>query len=244
MSTMYIGLRKVQEQELNFGTDRGLSQWGPILVGMMSNPRRRRRFRRTEFGVDNDDGNDINNVDNHRRLRHREHDGEIELDREVYSIIRRSRRSSASILQLLQGIREGINSDHESSVIGDYLAGPNLTSRQGTLPVRKEAVENLPTVKVCLDEFEKGGEAKEIPCKHKFHIRCIVPWLEFHGSCPMCRYELPPDDGVKIDLDQLQGLLSSMRTEVQDKRRRITNKIIAATFYIRQVEVHKITFEE
>ncbi|CAH8336968.1 unnamed protein product [Eruca vesicaria subsp. sativa] len=209
---------EVQDQEIDFGTDQALSQWGPILVGMMSNPRRRRRFRRTEFDVDNDDGNDINNVDNHRRrLRHREDDGEIELDREVDSIIRRRRRCSAAILQLLQGIREGTNSDHESSVIRDYLAGPELNhllrsltdNDQGTLPARKEAVENLPTVKVCetlqcsvcLDEFEKGSEAKEMPCKHKFHIRCIVPWLELHGSCPVCRYELPPDgDGLKVDL--------------------------------------------
>ena len=221
-------LREVQNQEIDFGTDdRALSLWGPILVGMMSNPRRRRRFRRTEFGLDND-GNDLSNFDNLRRLRHREHDGEIDLDREVDSIIRRRRRSSAAILQFLQGIREGINSDHESSdgnttslsAIGDYLARPeldhllrnladnDLTRRHGTLPARKEAVENLPTVKireplqcsVCLDEFEKGSEAKEMPCKHKFHVRCIVPWLELHSSCPVCRYELPPDDELKTDL--------------------------------------------
>ncbi|KAJ0263244.1 Uncharacterized protein HA466_0036340 [Hirschfeldia incana] len=228
-------LRDVHNQEIDFGTDRALSLWGPILVGMMSNPRRRRRFRRTELGLDHDEvnGNDISTVDNPhhhlRRHRHREHDGEIDLDREVDSIIRRRRRSSAAILQLLQGIREGINSDHESSdgnntssrsAIGDYLARPEFDSllrnladndlirRHGTLPARKEAVENLPTVKVCeplqcsvcLDDFEKGSEAKEMPCKHKFHNRCIVPWLELHSSCPVCRYELPPDDEVKTDL--------------------------------------------
>lgn len=224
-------LREVQNQEIDFGTtDRALSLWGPVLVGMMSNPRRRRRFRRTEFGVDNDEVNAAAAADNHhhhhlRRLRDREHDGEIDLDREVDSIIRRRRRSSAAILQLLQGIREGINSDHDGnttshSAIGDYLARPefdnllrnladnDLTRRHGTLPARKEAVENLPTVKVCeplqcsvcLDDFEKGSEAKEMPCKHKFHVRCIVPWLELHCSCPVCRYELPPDDEVKADL--------------------------------------------
>ncbi|KAJ4872974.1 RING/U-box superfamily protein [Raphanus sativus] len=227
--------REVQDQEIDFGTDRALSLWGPILVGMMSNPRRRRRFRRTEFGLDNDDDISSSTVDNphhnrrhHHHHRHREHDGEIDLGREVDSIIRRRRRSSAAILQLLQGIREGINSDHESSdgnttsrsAIGDYLARPEFDSllrnladndlirRQGTLPARKEAVENLPTVKVCeplqcsvcLEDFEKGSEAKEMPCKHKFHNRCIVPWLELHSSCPVCRYELPPDDEVKADL--------------------------------------------
>ncbi|KAG7541402.1 Zinc finger RING-type [Arabidopsis thaliana x Arabidopsis arenosa] len=249
-------LREVQDPGIDFGTDRALSLWGPILLGMMSNPRRRRRFRRTEFGVDNDevngvadvDGND-SNVDNdrhhHRRHRHRQQSREIDLDREFESILRRRRRSSASILQLLQGIRAGIASEYESSdrdqfnqsavvqgstslnqnrnntslsAIGDYFVGPSLdhllehladndSTRHGSLPARKEAVENLPTVKICeslqcsicLDDFDRGSEAKEMPCKHKFHIRCIVPWLELHSSCPVCRYELPPDDETKVD---------------------------------------------
>ncbi|CAH2077887.1 unnamed protein product [Thlaspi arvense] len=245
-------LREAQDQDIDFGTDRALSLWGPILLGMMSNPRRRRRFRRTESGVDNDEVNVaadvdedvISNVDNHhhrRRLhRHRQHGGEIDLDREFESILRRRRRSSAVILQLLQGIRAGINSEYQGSdrnpftqsaglnqnqnstslsAIGDYFVGPGLDQllehlaendpiRHGTLPARKEAVENLPTVKiceplqcsVCLDDFDKGSEAKEMPCKHKFHLRCIVPWLELHSSCPVCRYELPPDDEMKVDL--------------------------------------------
>ncbi|CAN6922594.1 unnamed protein product [Brassica oleracea] len=204
-------IREVQDSEIDFGTDRALSQWGPILLGMMSNPRRRRRFRRTELGLDND---------------------------AFDSIIRRRRRSSAAILQLLQGIREGINTEDESSErnqfntafnfiqnntspsgTGDNFVGTGLAhllehladndpTRHGSLPARKEAVESLPTVKicetlqcsVCLDEFEKGSEAKEMPCKHKFHVGCIVPWLELHSSCPVCRYELPPDDEVKADL--------------------------------------------
>ncbi|CAN8326000.1 unnamed protein product [Cochlearia groenlandica] len=228
-------VRDVQEPEIDFGTDRALSLWGPILLGMMSNPRRRRRFRTTEFGVENDDvnGGNHSNVDTHhhhhrRRHRHRQQvGGEIDLDMEFESILRRRQRSSATILQLLQGIRAGINSEYETSSdmnnaslssIGDYFVGPGLDHllehlaendpiRQGTLPARKEAVENLPTVKVCealqcsvcLDDFEKGCEAKEMPCKHKFHVRCIVPWLELHSSCPVCRYELPPDDGTKVD---------------------------------------------
>ncbi|KAF3500885.1 hypothetical protein F2Q69_00043841 [Brassica cretica] len=185
------------------GTDRAMSLWAPVLLGMMSTPRRPRRFRRAEFDEEEED-NDDNDA--------RRHGGEIDLDREFESLLRRRRRSSGNILQLLQGIRAGIASEYDTSDrLGDYFIGPGLDlllqhlaendpNRQGTPPARKEVVDALPTVKitepllqcsVCLDEFEKGVEAKEMPCKHKFHVKCIVPWLELHSSCPVCRFELP-----------------------------------------------------
>ncbi|XP_006650016.1 E3 ubiquitin-protein ligase SIRP1-like [Oryza brachyantha] len=98
--------------------------------------------------------------------------------------------------------------------LGDLFLGPGLDllldyladadpNRQGTPPAKKEAVAALPTVRVhdaaatcpvCLDEFEAGGEAREMPCKHRFHDGCILPWLEAHSSCPVCRYQLPTDE--------------------------------------------------
>ncbi|CAH8301379.1 unnamed protein product [Eruca vesicaria subsp. sativa] len=218
--------------------DRAMSLWAPILLGMMSTPRRRRRSRRAELDEQDNDNDDESN---HRARRH---GGEIDLDREFESILRRRRRSSGNILQLLQGIRAAseyetsdninnnrvimINPLNQSLVVqgqaqshpaltslGDYFIGPGLDlllqhlaendpNRQGTPPARKEVVDALPTVKitepllqcsVCLDEFEKGVEAKEMPCKHKFHVKCIVPWLEIHSSCPVCRFELPSASG-------------------------------------------------
>ncbi|KAA8542884.1 hypothetical protein F0562_024036 [Nyssa sinensis] len=107
--------------------------------------------------------------------------------------------------------------------LGDYFIGPGLDlllqhlaendpNRYGTPPAQKEAVEALPTVKteqtlqcsVCLEDFEIGSEAKEIPCKHKFHTGCILPWLELHSSCPVCRYQLPGDES-KLNSDVLRN---------------------------------------
>ncbi|XP_074269552.1 E3 ubiquitin-protein ligase RING1-like [Silene latifolia] len=103
--------------------------------------------------------------------------------------------------------------------LGDYFFGPGLEqliqqlaendpNRYGTPPAAKSAVEGLPTVDVteemlqsdsshcavCMDEFELGAQVKELPCNHVYHKDCIVPWLELHNSCPVCRYELPTDD--------------------------------------------------
>lgn len=241
------------ESALDFGgsdSDRALSLWAPILLGMMSNPRRRSRLRHLEFGDDDDEY--TNERDDHTR------DGDTELDPELASIMNRRRRNSATILQLLQGIRAGMLSESENTEnenretgresrdrervilinpfnqtiivqgsydsdnnsrnqpigsLGDYFIGPGLDmllqhlaendpNRYGTPPAQKEVVEALPAVtidetlqcSVCLEDFEIGTEAKEMPCKHKFHSGCILPWLELHSSCPVCRHQLPSDE--------------------------------------------------
>jgi len=57
--------------------------------------------------------------------------------------------------------------------------------------VAKYKSENCP---VCTDTFKKGQEARKLPCKHVFHDDCIIPWLEKHNTCPLCRYKLPTLD--------------------------------------------------
>uniref|UniRef100_A0A453Q901 RING-type domain-containing protein n=3 Tax=Aegilops tauschii subsp. strangulata TaxID=200361 RepID=A0A453Q901_AEGTS len=47
---------------------------------------------------------------------------------------------------------------------------------------------------VCMDDFLLGAAAKQLPCNHVFHKDCILPWLDLHSSCPVCRHELPTDD--------------------------------------------------
>ncbi|GAB2268711.1 hypothetical protein Dimus_003661 [Dionaea muscipula] len=103
--------------------------------------------------------------------------------------------------------------------MGDYFFGPGLEqliqqlaendpNRYGTPPAAKSVVDSLPSVKVtkevldsdssqcavCKDEFDLGAVVKQMPCKHVYHSDCILPWLELHNSCPVCRYELPTDD--------------------------------------------------
>ena len=82
--------------------------------------------------------------------------------------------------------------------------------------MQKDAIKAMPTVKskenlqcsVCLDDFEISAEAGEMPCKHKFHNGCILPWLELHSSCPVCRFQIAADES-QLDSDASQNVRSN-----------------------------------
>ncbi|XP_040382221.1 E3 ubiquitin-protein ligase RNF181 homolog [Oryza brachyantha] len=87
-------------------------------------------------------------------------------------------------------------------IIGD--GGGDLFSAGlggGVPPASKAAIASLKEVRageaeegslgdcaICLDAFDAG---KEMPCGHRFHGECLDRWLGVHGSCPVCRRELP-----------------------------------------------------
>ncbi|KAK3409303.1 hypothetical protein EUGRSUZ_J01430 [Eucalyptus grandis] len=47
---------------------------------------------------------------------------------------------------------------------------------------------------VCKDKFVQGEKLRVLPCVHRYHQDCILPWLSMRNTCPVCRFELPRDD--------------------------------------------------
>ncbi|GKU95087.1 hypothetical protein SLEP1_g8490 [Rubroshorea leprosula] len=94
----------------------------------------------------------------------------------------------------------------EYEMFGQFLENENAFL--GRPPASKSVVENLPSVvvtkedvdcnnaqcAVCKDEINIGEEVKQLPCAHRYHGDCIIPWLGIRNTCPVCRHELPTDD--------------------------------------------------
>lgn len=90
----------------------------------------------------------------------------------------------------------------------------NQFENTGPPPADRDKIRSLPTVQitdehvasglecpVCKEDYSVGENVRQLPCNHMFHNECIVPWLEQHDTCPVCRKSLsgqntatnPPD---------------------------------------------------
>lgn len=206
------------------GADRPSSIWAhAILSTVDSSVRRRRNRRQQEAAGDVYDWNDPEfslrrrRVTAFLRLLHELRDRQLQRLEAAAGVALEGDQLTPFGRSLFIGAAGGGGSEH-GVALGDYFLGPSLDAlvqqlaendagRQGTPPAKKEAVEAMPTVEiasgndddtascpVCLEDYAAGERAREMPCRHRFHANCIVPWLEMHSSCPVCRFQLPATD--------------------------------------------------
>ncbi|XP_047312318.1 E3 ubiquitin-protein ligase MPSR1-like [Impatiens glandulifera] len=100
----------------------------------------------------------------------------------------------------------------------ETLFSQMMLPKSGPLPASKASIDAMPVVEVteesleecpiCLSEYEIGGELKEMPCKHRFHMGCIEKWLGMNGSCPVCRYSMPVETKEEEERGRTVGELS------------------------------------
>ncbi|XP_018454379.1 E3 ubiquitin-protein ligase At1g63170 isoform X2 [Raphanus sativus] len=43
---------------------------------------------------------------------------------------------------------------------------------------------------ICLAKYKDKEEVRELPCSHKFHLKCVDQWLRIISCCPLCKQDL------------------------------------------------------
>lgn len=105
--------------------------------------------------------------------------------------------------------REGID-----TIVTQLL---NQMDNTGPPPLEKERIAEIPTVtinaeqverklqcSVCFEDFVIDESVRKLPCMHVYHEPCIIPWLELHGTCPICRKSLTPEQSQASPQSQSQ----------------------------------------
>ena len=59
-----------------------------------------------------------------------------------------------------------------------------------TIKVSQQHIDQKTQCSVCWEYFVLGESVRQLRCEHIFHQGCIVPGLELHATCPVCRKAL------------------------------------------------------
>ncbi|XP_055545440.1 E3 ubiquitin-protein ligase Iruka-like [Wyeomyia smithii] len=94
----------------------------------------------------------------------------------------------------------------------------NQMDNTGPPPLEKEKIAEIPKVtitseqvemklqcSVCWEDFQIDEVVRKLSCAHVYHETCIIPWLELHGTCPICRKSLAPEQQP----DEQRGLAAA-----------------------------------
>lgn len=94
----------------------------------------------------------------------------------------------------------------------------NQMDNTGPPPLEKEKIAEIPKVtisaeqvdmklqcSVCWEDFQIDEVVRKLTCAHVYHESCIIPWLELHGTCPICRKSLAPEQQP----DEQRGLAAA-----------------------------------
>lgn len=98
----------------------------------------------------------------------------------------------------------------ESLIVEDAAITESMETYKGNLiPATRSAIEGMKKIKfdsledpliretpscvLCLEDFAGRVDKliTSLPCKHHYHVDCIVRSLEISHICPLCRYPMP-----------------------------------------------------
>ncbi|XP_016981881.1 E3 ubiquitin-protein ligase Iruka [Drosophila rhopaloa] len=99
--------------------------------------------------------------------------------------------------------REGLDTIVTQMLNQMETSGPPPLSAQRineipNVQISAEEVDRKIQCSICWDDFKIDETVRKLPCSHLYHENCIVPWLNLHSTCPICRKSLA-DEGSDAD---------------------------------------------
>ncbi|KAI3849411.1 hypothetical protein MKX03_029821 [Papaver bracteatum] len=96
---------------------------------------------------------------------------------EVSSPFPDSATRSSSIQVLKSKRATGLSSEEVNSLPQEFFS----------TGVESEVISEAAECSICLEKFAQGDRLICLPCKHRFHLSCLDPWVRKCGDCPYCR---------------------------------------------------------
>jgi len=95
------------------------------------------------------------------------------------------------VADLVMEDRDFTDADYETLLLLDKNTKPKSTPTKviESLKCRKiEKNDQLDICSICLTNFSVGDTARELKCKHIFHVECVDEWLKnYNHVCPICK---------------------------------------------------------
>lgn len=108
-----------------------------------------------------------------------------------------NRDFSSSDYELLMALDQNRNMSHSQPVSEEDLSRIPVSTHAAHpddhTGCRNDDDNSQLTCTVCLDSVKEGSEIMTMPCGHKYHKDCIIPWLRQQGqssTCPMCKTKI------------------------------------------------------
>jgi hypothetical protein len=59
---------------------------------------------------------------------------------------------------------------------------------------------------ICLENLSTQKKIVELPCKHKFHKKCLNNWIRENPTCPLCRQDIAGNQNTTSGKTNHNGL--------------------------------------
>ncbi|KAI8368280.1 uncharacterized protein BYT42DRAFT_125030 [Radiomyces spectabilis] len=105
--------------------------------------------------------------------------------------------------QFLDNLVSQLLEESQSNAKGPPPASQRFIQMLPNVP--KQQLNSDETCIICKDVLKtSSSKVTQMPCGHYFDQECLVPWLQLHHTCPLCRHEVETEQAAKEEEEEEQ----------------------------------------